>query len=67
MKGVRPDTVVILGQFDHWATPYIKDQERASLNTVAPMSVELTDATGSGRHRTRLRPRNGRKGHEESA
>ena len=48
MKGVRPDTVVILGQFDHWATPYIKDQERASLNTVAPMSVELTDATGSG-------------------
>ncbi len=48
MKGIRPDTAVILGQFDHWATPYIKDQERASLNTVAPMSVELTDATGSG-------------------
>lgn len=48
MKGVRPDTIVILGQFDHWATPYIKDQERASLNTVAPMSIELTDATGSG-------------------
>jgi phenylacetyl-CoA:acceptor oxidoreductase len=48
MKGIRPDTVVILGQFDHWATPYIKDQERASLNTVAPMSIELTDATGSG-------------------
>ena len=45
---VRPDTIVILGQFDHWATPYIKDQERASLNTVAPMSIELTDATGSG-------------------
>jgi phenylacetyl-CoA:acceptor oxidoreductase len=48
MKGVRPDTLVIIGQFDHWATPYIKDQERASLNTVAPMSLELTDATGSG-------------------
>lgn len=48
MHGVRPDTIVIIGQFDHWATPYIRDQERASLNTVAPMSVELTDATGSG-------------------
>lgn len=48
MKGVRPDTLVIIGQFDHWATPYIKDTERASLNTIAPMSLELTDATGSG-------------------
>lgn len=48
MKGVRPDTIVILGQFDHWATPYIKDTERASLNTIAPMTIELTDATGSG-------------------
>ena len=48
VKGVRPDTIVIIGQFDHWATPYIKDSERASLNTIAPMSLELTDATGSG-------------------
>jgi phenylacetyl-CoA:acceptor oxidoreductase len=48
MRGVRPDTIVILGQFDHWATPYIKESERASLNTIAPMSIELTDATGSG-------------------
>ncbi|HMN72266.1 MAG TPA: molybdopterin-dependent oxidoreductase [Rhodoblastus sp.] len=48
VKGVRPDTIVIIGQFDHWATPYIKDKERASLNTIAPMSLELTDATGSG-------------------
>ena len=45
---MRPDTIVIIGQFDHWATPYIKDKERASLNTIAPMSLELTDATGSG-------------------
>ena len=48
VRGVRPDTLVIIGQFDHWATPYIKDTERASLNTIAPMSLELTDATGSG-------------------
>ena len=48
IQGVRPDTLVIVGQFDHWATPYAKDLEMPSLNTVAPMSLELTDATGSG-------------------
>ncbi len=47
-QGVRPDTLVIVGQFDHWATPYAKDLHAPSLNTVAPMSLDLTDATGSG-------------------
>jgi phenylacetyl-CoA:acceptor oxidoreductase len=47
-QGVRPDTLVILGQFDHWATPFAKEFGMPSLNTVAPMSLELTDATGSG-------------------
>ena len=46
-QGVRPDTLLILGQFDHWATPYAKDMATPSLNTIAPMSLELTDATGS--------------------
>jgi phenylacetyl-CoA:acceptor oxidoreductase len=48
VQGVRPDTLVIVGQFDHWATPYAKDMKAPSLNTVAPMTLELTDATGSG-------------------
>ncbi len=48
VQGVRPDTLVIVGQFDHWATPYAKDMHAPSLNTVAPMTLELTDATGSG-------------------
>jgi phenylacetyl-CoA:acceptor oxidoreductase len=47
-QGIRPDTVLIVGQFDHWATPYAKDLHVPSLNTIAPMSIELTDATGSG-------------------
>ncbi len=47
-QGIRPDTLLIIGQFDHWATPYAKDFHAPSLNTVAPMSLELTDATGSG-------------------
>lgn len=48
IQGIRPDTLVIVGQFDHWATPYAKDLKAPSLNTIAPMSIELTDATGSG-------------------
>ncbi len=47
-QGIRPDTLLIVGQFDHWATPYAKDMKAPSLNTIAPMSLELTDATGSG-------------------
>jgi phenylacetyl-CoA:acceptor oxidoreductase len=48
VQGIRPDTLLIVGQFDHWATPYAKDMLAPSLNTIAPMTLELTDATGSG-------------------
>jgi phenylacetyl-CoA:acceptor oxidoreductase len=48
VQGIRPDTLVMVGQFDFWATPYAKDLTSPSLNTIAPMSLELTDATGSG-------------------
>ncbi len=48
VQGVRPDTLVIIGQFDHWATPFAKTLEAPSLNSIAPMSLDLTDATGSG-------------------
>ena len=47
-EGIRPDTLLAIGQFDHWATPYAKDFGVASLNTLATMSMKLTDATGSG-------------------
>ena len=43
VQGIRPDTVVIIGQFDHWKTPYAKDLHFPSLNTVAPLSLDLTD------------------------
>jgi phenylacetyl-CoA:acceptor oxidoreductase len=48
LQGIRPDTLVIVGQFGHWATPYAKDLKAPTLNSIAPMSIELTDATGSG-------------------
>jgi phenylacetyl-CoA:acceptor oxidoreductase len=46
-QGIRPDTLLMIGQFDHWATPYAKDLNTPSMNTVTPMSMKLTDATGS--------------------
>jgi len=47
-QGVRPDTLVVPGQFGHWATPFAKDLKYPSLNKLAPMSLDLTDSTGSG-------------------
>jgi phenylacetyl-CoA:acceptor oxidoreductase len=47
-QGIRPDTLLAIGQFGHWVTPLAKDFGMASLNALAPMSMELTDATGSG-------------------
>ena len=47
-QGIRPDTLLMIGQFDHWATPLAKDFGVASMNSLVPMSMDLTDATGSG-------------------
>ena len=60
-EGIRPDTVLLLGQFDHWTTPYAKDLELASLNTITPLALSLTDNTGSGADimRVRLSPTGG--------
>jgi phenylacetyl-CoA:acceptor oxidoreductase len=46
-EGIRPDTILMIGQFDHWATPFAKDFEAPSMNALMPMLLELTDATGS--------------------
>jgi phenylacetyl-CoA:acceptor oxidoreductase len=47
-QGIRPDTLLLVAQFDHWATPFAKDFGVPSLNRLVPMSLALTDATGSG-------------------
>ena len=65
-QGIRPDTLVILGQFDHWAQPFAKDLDMPSLNTIAPMSLELTDATGSGADIVKVQVRK-MEGHMEGA
>ncbi|MFN0304229.1 MAG: molybdopterin-dependent oxidoreductase [Burkholderiales bacterium] len=47
-EGIRPDTLVMIGQFDHWKTPFAKDLNMPSLNSVTALSLALTDSTGSG-------------------
>ncbi len=47
-QGIRPDTLLMIGQFAHWSTPYAKDLGAPSMNELTPMILELTDATGSG-------------------
>ena len=56
-EGIRPDTVLMIGQFDHWATPYAKDLGLASLNSLTALSLSLTDGTGSGADLARVRLR----------
>ncbi len=46
-QGIRPDTLLMVGQFDHWATPFAKDLQVPSMNRLMPMLLALTDATGS--------------------
>jgi len=46
-QGIRPDTLLIIGQFDHWVTPFAKDFDSPSMNALVPMMLDLTDATGS--------------------
>ena len=41
----------MIGQFDHWVTPYAKDLELASLNSVTPLALFLSP-TRRGASRT---------------
>jgi len=49
--------LLIIGQFDHWATPYAKDFGAPSMNALVPMLLDLTDATGSGADLVRVQIR----------
>jgi phenylacetyl-CoA:acceptor oxidoreductase len=53
-QGIRPDTLLMLSQFDHWVTPVAKDFDVPSMNRLTAMSMDLTDATGSAADLTRV-------------
>ncbi|HHL22441.1 MAG TPA: molybdopterin oxidoreductase, partial [Aliiroseovarius sp.] len=54
-QGIRPDTLLMIGQFGHWKTPFARDGAAPSMNALTPMLLELTDATGSGADLVRVR------------
>ncbi len=56
-EGIRPDTVLMIGQFAHWKTPYAKDLKLPSLNSLTDLSLKLTDGTGSSADIMRIRLR----------
>lgn len=45
----------MIGQFDHWVTPFAKDFGAPSLNALVPMLLDLTDSTGSGADLTKVK------------
>jgi len=48
-EGIRPDVVLMLGQFGQWKTPYARDLGLPTMNDLVPMLPELMICgTGSG-------------------
>jgi phenylacetyl-CoA:acceptor oxidoreductase len=47
-EGVRPDTVVLTGQFGQWISPVAKDLNIPNLNELAGLDIRLIDMIGSG-------------------
>lgn len=47
-EGIRPDTIVIGGQFGHWATPVARETKRTSQGYLTPVSYECTDPVTAG-------------------
>ncbi|MBI2992955.1 MAG: molybdopterin-dependent oxidoreductase [Gammaproteobacteria bacterium] len=58
-EGIRPDTVLMIGQFDHWVTPYARDLNLPSLNSISSIALSLTDNTGSSADLVRVNLRKG--------
>jgi phenylacetyl-CoA:acceptor oxidoreductase len=56
-EGVRPDVVVMVGQFGHWKTPYAKDFNVPSLNSLVPMHMDFLDAGGATNDTTKVNVR----------
>jgi phenylacetyl-CoA:acceptor oxidoreductase len=42
-QGIRPDCLLISGQFGQWTMPIAKDTGRASFSTLVPLRVDWTD------------------------
>jgi phenylacetyl-CoA:acceptor oxidoreductase len=56
-EGVRPDVIVMIGQFGHWNTPYAKDFNMPSLNSLVPMHMDFLDGAGATNDTTKVNVR----------
>lgn len=45
-QGIRPDVILITGQFGHWKTPYARDFKMPSANSLVPMHMDFLDGSG---------------------
>ena len=54
-QGIRPDVIVMIGQFGHWKTPVAKDFKMPSLNDLVPMHIDFLDAGGASLDATKVR------------
>ncbi len=43
IQGIRPDVVLISGQFGHWAMPVAKEKGRVSISDLLPVDYKWTD------------------------
>ena len=53
-EGVRPDVVVMVGQFGHWKTPFAREFDVPSVNSLVPMHMDLLDGGGSAVDATKV-------------
>ena len=53
-QGIRPDVLLMLGQFGHWKTPYAKDIKMPGLNDLVPMEMDFLDGSGSSIDATKV-------------
>ena len=56
-QGIRPDVVLMLGQFGHWKTPFAKDMKVPGLNDLVPMNMDFLDGSGSSIDGTKVKVR----------
>jgi phenylacetyl-CoA:acceptor oxidoreductase len=56
-QGIRPDVILIIGQFGHWKTPYAKDFNLPSANSLVPMHIDFLDGSGGAIDGTKVNVR----------
>jgi phenylacetyl-CoA:acceptor oxidoreductase len=53
-QGVRPDVVIIAGQFGQWKTPYAKDFPMPTMSNIVPMHMDFIDGNGGSTDCTKV-------------